>query len=91
MLNQAEVVLVSLLGGASYWNYGFERLQAWQKAKPERQLILVPGDDAQDPELTLASSCAPASVSLCAWLLSTELVYAPGSWTSASASGRGRG
>lgn len=64
VLDQAEVVLVSLLGGASYWNYGFERLQAWQKAKPERQLILVPGDDAQDPELTLASSCAPASCQL---------------------------
>ena len=57
VLEQAELVLVSLLGGASYWNYGFQRLQAWQQAKPGRQLILVPGDDAPDPELTLASSC----------------------------------
>ena len=64
VLEQAEIVLVSLLGGASYWNYGFERLQEWQQAKPNRQLILVPGDDAEDPELTLASSCAPATCQL---------------------------
>ena len=60
VLEHAELVVVSLLGGASYWNYGFERLQAWQQAKPNRQLVLVPGDDAEDPELTLASSCEPA-------------------------------
>ena len=64
VLEQAELVLVSLLGGASYWNYGFERLQAWQQAKPNRQLILVPGDDAQDPELTLVSSCTPTTCQL---------------------------
>jgi len=60
VLEHAELVVVSLLGGESYWNYGFERLQAWQQAKPNRQLVLVPGDDAEDPELTLASSCEPA-------------------------------
>ncbi|MFQ3310360.1 MAG: cobaltochelatase CobN [Candidatus Paceibacteria bacterium] len=64
VLEQAELVMVSLLGGASYWNYGFQRLQAWQQAKPNRHLILVPGDDAPDPELTLASSCEPASCQL---------------------------
>ena len=64
VLEQAELVMVSLLGGASYWNYGFERLQAWQQAKPNRQLILVPGDDAQDPQLTQASSCKAASCQL---------------------------
>ena len=64
VLEQAELVMVSLLGGASYWNYGFERLQAWQQAKPNRQLILVPGDDAQDLQLTQASSCKPASCQL---------------------------
>ena len=40
------------------------RLQAWQKAKPARTLILVPGDDAPDPQLTLASSCSPESCGL---------------------------
>lgn len=61
VLDQAQLVVVSLLGGESYWHYGFERLQAWQKAKPGRQLVLVPGDDAEDPALTLASSCAAQS------------------------------
>jgi cobaltochelatase CobN len=60
VLEHAQLVVVSLLGGASYWNYGFERLQAWQQAKPNRQLVLIPGDDAEDPELTLASSCEPS-------------------------------
>jgi cobaltochelatase CobN len=59
VLEHADIVMVSLLGGASYWDYGFLRLQAWQKAKPSRTLILVPGDDAPDPQLTLASSCTP--------------------------------
>ena len=66
VLEQAELVIVSLLGGASYWNYGFQRLQAWQQAQPTRQLILVPGDDASDPELTLASSC-PANACHLVW------------------------
>ncbi len=56
VLEQAELVIVSLLGGASYWQYGFQRLQAWQQAKPSRQLILVPGDDTPDPQLVAASS-----------------------------------
>ncbi|MCP4789242.1 MAG: cobaltochelatase subunit CobN [Gammaproteobacteria bacterium] len=56
VLEQAELVIVSLLGGASYWQYGFQRLQAWQQAKPGRQLILVPGDDTPDPQLVAASS-----------------------------------
>ncbi len=56
VLEQAELVIVSLLGGASYWQYGFQRLQAWQQAKPSRQLILVPGDDTPDPQLIAASS-----------------------------------
>jgi len=59
VLEQAQLVMVSLLGGAGYWDYGFSRLQAWQKAKPNRTLILVPGDDSPDPQLTLASSCQP--------------------------------
>jgi cobaltochelatase CobN len=61
VLDQAELVLVSMLGGASYWQYGFERLQAWQQAKPGRQLILVPGDDTPDPQLAAASSVSMES------------------------------
>ncbi|MCG8538092.1 MAG: hypothetical protein MI808_23650, partial [Pseudomonadales bacterium] len=31
VLEQSSVVVVSLLGGASYWPYGIEQLQQWQK------------------------------------------------------------
>ncbi|MFT5721951.1 MAG: cobaltochelatase CobN [Motiliproteus sp.] len=56
VLSQARVVVVSLLGGRGYWPYGVERLQAWAAADRRRQLILVPGDDAPDPELFAAST-----------------------------------
>ncbi|MBC9250888.1 cobaltochelatase subunit CobN [Pseudomonas alcaligenes] len=50
VLRHAKVILISVHGGVSYWRYGIERLVelAGQGAK----LILVPGDDSPDPELT---------------------------------------
>ena len=63
VLDQAKVIVLSLLGGQNYWLYGFERLQAWANAstsaKP-RQLIIVPGDDALDPDLLNASTAEQA-------------------------------
>lgn len=59
VLEHARVVVLSLLGGQNYWPYGFERLQAWAKGATDgmpRQLIIVPGDDAFDPELFDAST-----------------------------------
>ncbi|MDX1464634.1 MAG: cobaltochelatase subunit CobN [Halomonas sp.] len=56
VLEQARLVIVSLLGGSAYWQYGFDRLRAWAAADPHRQLILVPGCDAQDDALLEASS-----------------------------------
>ncbi|MCV6587673.1 MAG: cobaltochelatase subunit CobN [Marinobacterium sp.] len=50
VLEHARVVVVSLLGGENYWQYGVERLQAWAQ-RPGRTLILVPGDDSDDPQL----------------------------------------
>ncbi len=55
-LEQAKVVVVSMLGGAGYWQYGYDQLKAWQQRDVTRQLILVPGDDAEDSELMQASS-----------------------------------
>ncbi|GGK68236.1 cobaltochelatase subunit CobN [Amphritea balenae] len=59
VLEHARVVVLSLLGGQNYWQYGFERLQDWARggsdAQP-RQLIIVPGDDAADPDLLDAST-----------------------------------
>ncbi|WP_431023705.1 cobaltochelatase subunit CobN [Halomonas sp. H5] len=56
VLDEARLVIVSLLGGSGYWRYGFERLQAWAAADKRRQLILVPGCDAPDDDLLAASS-----------------------------------
>ena len=50
VLDKAKVVVVSLLGGATYWQYGFEQLQAWA-LKTGGTLIFVPGDDSYDEEL----------------------------------------
>jgi len=59
VLEQAELVVLSLLGGKNYWQYGLERLIAWSdghcNGKP-RQLIVVPGDDTADQELFDAST-----------------------------------
>ncbi|MGB1238218.1 MAG: cobaltochelatase subunit CobN, partial [Pseudomonadales bacterium] len=54
VLQHATLVVVSLLGGRNYWPYGFERLCDWARGAG-RTLILVPGDDTPDPELTAAS------------------------------------
>ncbi|MEH6824406.1 MAG: cobaltochelatase subunit CobN [Motiliproteus sp.] len=69
VLDHAQVVVVSLLGGQNYWEYGFERLQAWAAASDARQprrLIIVPGDDAPDPDLFSASN-VPEEESLRVW------------------------
>ena len=50
VLRHAKVILVSLHGGVGYWRYGVEQLVAL--AERGTQLILVPGDDRPDPELT---------------------------------------
>ncbi|CAM3138672.1 cobaltochelatase subunit CobN [Moritella viscosa] len=59
VLDHAKVVVVSLLGGENYWQYGFEQLQDWLAAssvRNPRQLIIVPGDDSPDEVLFSASS-----------------------------------
>ncbi|MEH6444742.1 MAG: cobaltochelatase subunit CobN [Oceanospirillaceae bacterium] len=55
VLCHAKLIVVSLLGGQNYWSYGFERLCDWAK-QPDHTLILVPGDDSEDPQLTSASN-----------------------------------
>ena len=58
VLRHAKVVLVSLHGGVGYWRYGVEQLV--ELANRGVQLILVPGDDRPDPELT-GLSTVPAA------------------------------
>ncbi|WP_028694153.1 cobaltochelatase subunit CobN [Pseudomonas cremoricolorata] len=50
VLRHAKVILLSLHGGVGYWRYGVEQLV--ELAARGVQLILVPGDDRPDPELT---------------------------------------
>lgn len=65
VLEHARVVVVSLLGGKGYWEYGIERLLAWQRRASKdapRHLILVPGDDSVDLELQCFSSADSVDV-----------------------------
>ncbi|MFJ2690010.1 cobaltochelatase subunit CobN [Pseudomonas sp. NPDC087336] len=50
VLSHAKVILISLHGGIAYWRYGVERLV--ELSQRGVQLILVPGDDRPDPELS---------------------------------------
>lgn len=56
VLRHARVILVSLHGGIAYWRYGVEQLI--ELSRRGVQLILVPGDDRPDPELSDLSTVA---------------------------------
>ena len=56
VLRHAKVILVSLHGGIAYWRYGVEQLI--ELSRRGVQLILVPGDDRPDPELSDLSTVA---------------------------------
>ncbi|MBU0526836.1 MAG: cobaltochelatase subunit CobN [Gammaproteobacteria bacterium] len=58
VLRHAKVILISLHGGIAYWRYGVERLV--ELSQRGVQLILVPGDDRPDPELSDLSTVAAA-------------------------------
>jgi cobaltochelatase CobN len=60
ILQQAEVIVVRLLGGRSYWSYGLEVLQELVE-NHKIQLILLPGDDRPDPDL-MSHSTVPLTV-----------------------------
>lgn len=61
-----EVIVLSLLGGASYWRYGLEQLKAWASENAQRTLIVVPGEDYADPEL-LSSGTVSTAVATRVW------------------------
>jgi cobaltochelatase CobN len=50
ILTKAKVIIIRLLGGRSYWNYGLE-VVAETVEKTGAELIILPGDDRPDPEL----------------------------------------
>jgi cobaltochelatase CobN len=55
VLQHSKVIIVSLLGGVSYWQYGIEQLEVLAK-RHSIKLILVPGDDQADAELLSRSN-----------------------------------
>ncbi len=60
VLQQAQVIVIRLLGGRSYWSYGLEVLQDLVETT-NIQLILLPGDDRPDPDL-MSHSTFPLTV-----------------------------
>ncbi|WP_027858420.1 cobaltochelatase subunit CobN [Marinobacterium jannaschii] len=65
VVEQSKVVVLSLLGGASYWQYGLEQLQQLAQVRGF-ELIVVPGDDTPDAQL-LAAGSVSSEVSYRVW------------------------
>ncbi|MDZ7786755.1 MAG: cobaltochelatase subunit CobN [Halofilum sp. (in: g-proteobacteria)] len=51
VIDHARLVVVSLIGGRGYWPYGIEQLEEWAAERPDRQLIVVSGEDYDDTSL----------------------------------------
>jgi len=55
VLSQAKVIIVRLIGGQSYWSYGLEVVKE-TVANTGAVLIVLPGDERPDPNLTSHST-----------------------------------
>ncbi|MEH2458195.1 cobaltochelatase subunit CobN [Nostoc sp.] len=60
VLELAQVIILRLLGGRSYWGYGLEVVQEIVQ-RNGRNLIVMPGDDAFDPDL-ISQSTVPLGI-----------------------------
>uniref|UniRef100_B8HL11 Cobaltochelatase, CobN subunit n=1 Tax=Cyanothece sp. (strain PCC 7425 / ATCC 29141) TaxID=395961 RepID=B8HL11_CYAP4 len=70
VLEQAEVIVLRLLGGRSYWSYGLEVVQDLVD-RTGAALFVLPGDDRPDPEL-LSLSNQSLQRSDCLWRYFSE-------------------
>ncbi len=61
VVQHARLVVVRLLGGQGYWQYGVEQIAATCRARGIA-LALMPGDDRPDPALAEQSTLPPAAV-----------------------------
>jgi cobaltochelatase CobN len=61
ILERAQVIIIRLLGGRSYWSYGLEVLRETVE-KNEAKLIVMPGDDSPDPDLISHSNVSLSAV-----------------------------
>lgn len=50
ILSQAQVIVLRILGGRSYWSYGLEVVKETVQ-QTDADLIVLPGDDRPDPDL----------------------------------------
>lgn len=66
VLSQAQVIVLRLLGGRSYWPYGLEVVTELATANPALTLFVLPGDDRPDPEL-ISQSTVPLQVAHQLW------------------------
>ncbi|QFS48932.1 cobN, cobaltochelatase CobN [Nostoc sphaeroides CCNUC1] len=70
VLELAQVIILRLLGGRSYWSYGLEVVQEIVQ-RNGRTLIVMPGDDAFDPDL-ISQSTVPVSIVNQVWQYFSE-------------------
>ena len=64
-LAQAQVIVLSLLGGEQYWPYGLQQLVTLCQSQ-HKQLIVIPGDDTDDSAL-MAHSTMPSAIVKAIW------------------------
>lgn len=61
VLEQAQVIILRLLGGRSYWAYGLEVVRETVQ-RSGAALFVIPGDDRVDPDLITHSTVTLAAV-----------------------------
>ncbi|MBD3882266.1 cobaltochelatase subunit CobN [Phormidium tenue FACHB-886] len=61
VLSQAQVIIVRVIGGRSYWSYGLEIVEETAE-RTGATLIILPGDERPDPNLTSHSTASLAAV-----------------------------
>ena len=79
-LSIARLIVLRLLGGASYWPYGLDQIEALAKAN-DIKLVVLPGDAQPDMELTSRSNLPHRIASACAdiwWQAANPML--PNSW-----------
>ncbi|WP_199245320.1 cobaltochelatase subunit CobN [[Phormidium] sp. ETS-05] len=70
VLSSARVIILRLLGGRAYWSYGLEVVRE-TAANSGAMLLVIPGDDAVDPDL-IAHSTVSLTVANQLWRYFTE-------------------
>ena len=61
IVSQAKIVVLRLLGGTTYWSYGFERIEETAKSS-NIALFVLPGDNSPDLDLISHSTVSLAAV-----------------------------